>query len=425
MGPANGLLFLQSTGLITRRRPRLAADSNVCMMSSRSRGASLAIAAAAAAFLAQAPAALSLSDAQKLVAEAWRAVDQAYVDRTFSGQDWFRVRQRAVKRAYESMDEGYGAIRTMLASLGDPYTRFLTPDQYASLVSTATGDLVGVGVQMFPAPVEGRIVVTGPMDGSPAARAGVRPRDAISYIDGEDVEGLSPDDAAARIRGPPGSDVAITVKRDEGKGEETTLVMKRERLRLQSVSASSLNNGKVTYLRIKQFNEHTAEDVKAALEQAKGNKRGSIVLDLRNNPGGYFSGGVDVARLFLKSGDPIVYVLDKNGIQDEIDAISDGLASDSPMVVLVNKGTASASEILAGALKDNGRATLVGEKTFGKAVVQTVSPLSDGSGIAITVARYETPKHSDINKVGIFPNVEAPCAMDAEVVSCLPTRGLL
>lgn len=423
MGRAAGMLFVQSPGLLTHRRPRTSAEPPVCMTANRSRSAPLVIAAAAAALLSHAPSALSLSDAQKLIAEAWRAVDQAYVDRTFSGQDWFRVRQRAVKRAYTSIDEGYSAIRTMLASLNDPYTRFLTPDQYASLVSTATGDLVGVGVQMFPAPIDGRIVVTGPMDGSPAARAGVRPRDAIAYIDGEEVDGLTPDDAAARIRGAPGSEVALTVVRDGGAGAEETLVMKRERLRLQSVSSEMLPNGTATYLKIKQFNERTAADVRSALEKGPP-ATGPIVLDLRNNPGGYFSGGVDVARLFLKAGDAIVYVLDKNGIQDEIDAIADGLASDAPMFVLVNGATASASEILAGALKDNGRATLVGERTFGKAVVQTVSQLSDGSGIAVTVARYETPKHTNINKVGIFPNVESPCAMDADVLSCLPARGL-
>jgi carboxyl-terminal processing protease len=141
---------------------------------------------------------------------------------------------------------------------------------------------------------------------------------------------------------------------------------------------------------------------------------------LRNNPGGYFPAGVDVARLFLKGSRPIVYVVDKNGIQDEIDSGGDGLILNEPLVVLVNKATASASEILAGALQDSGRAKLVGQQTFGKGVVQTVTPLSDGSGLAVTVARYETPAHKNINKIGITPDVKSDCAADAPAAVCLP-----
>lgn len=363
-----------------------------------------------------------LSDAQRLVAEAWRIVDNAFVDRTFNNLDWFSVRMKAVKRKYASVNEAYVAIRDMLGLLADPYTRFLTPQQYTSLTSTATGELAGVGVEMYPARVDNALKVASPLDGSPAARAGIRSHDIIEYIDGESTDGLTPDEAAARIRGKPGTSINITVIHEgkQGKVAEETLQLTREALRLQTVSVTPLKNDTLL-VRIKQFNTTTANDLHNALLSRMPIKR--IILDLRNNPGGYFPGGVDVARLFIKAETPIVYVVDKNGIEVETDTIADGEFSDVPLVVLVNKATASASEILAGALKDNHRARLVGEKTFGKGVVQTVSQLSDGSGLAVTIARYETPSHKNINKIGIAPDVVAPCSIDTDVLACVPSEA--
>lgn len=319
---------------------------------------------------------------------------------------------RAVRRAYPSTDASHQAIRDMLALLKDPYTRFLSPEQFQSLSATATGELAGVGVELMPG-TEVRVSMA--LDDSPAAKAGVRPRDRIVFIDGEDVSALSPDEAAARIRGRPGTRVQLTVLHEGGAEESFT--MTRESLKLQSVKVNEMKKGEI-YVKIKQFNSSTAADMKDALEGVSSVKR--IILDLRDNPGGYFPGGVDVARLFVKASTPIVYVVDKNGVQDEINAIVDGEFADIPMVVLVNQTTASASEILAGALKDTGRAKLVGQQTYGKGVVQTVSQLSDGSGIAVTIARYETPSHNDINKIGISPDVKSSCTSDAEVHSCFP-----
>lgn len=415
----------------------------------------LGIAASACVLFVDPTAVHALSDGQKLVAEAWRIVDQSFVDRTFNNHDWFAVRMKAVKKPYASVDDAYPAIRNMLALLADPYTRFLTPQQFSSLTSSATGELAGVGVEMFPARVDDALTVAEPLDGSPAARAGIRPSDVIRFIDGEPTDGLTPDEAAARIRGRPGTSVMLTVLHGSKNGNkstannnnsnaaattvtregsdgmamgasqqpqqqprEETIRLTRENLKLRSVTLRPLKNN-VLLVRIKQFNSTTADDLKFALADLNlSSKR--VVLDLRNNPGGYFPGGVDVARLFMKSQTPIVFVVDKNGISEELDTIGDGSYSDVPLVVLVNKGTASASEILAGALKDNRRAKLVGEKTFGKGVVQTVSQLSDGSGLAVTVARYETPAHKDINKIGIVPDVARSCEMDADVLTCLP-----
>ncbi|CDF39757.1 unnamed protein product [Chondrus crispus] len=364
----------------------------------------------------------ALTEPQKLVAEAWRVVDQSYVDRTFNHQDWFSVRMRTVKRAYASVDEGYSAIRDMLALLSDPYTRFLSPQQFTSLTSSATGEVAGVGVELFPTRVDGVLKVTSPVDDSPAGRAGVKSNDVIMLIDGEATDDLSPDEAAQRIRGRPGTSISLTVVHDEGKGTEESFEMVRENLKLKSIKAKWLGPGQL-YVKIKQFNSSTASDLKDALQSFTKEDIEKIVLDLRNNPGGYFPAGVDVARLFIKSGTPIVYVVDKNGVQDEIDTVGDGLYTEQPMIVLVNKATASASEILAGALKDNERAKLIGEQTFGKGVVQTISQLSDGSGVAVTIARYETPNHIDINKIGIAPNVKIPCKLDADVKTCLPTEA--
>lgn len=363
----------------------------------------------------------ALSEGQKLVAEVWRIVDQSFVDRTFNHHDWFSVRMKTVRRPYASVTDAYPAIRDMLSLLADPYTRFLTPQQLSSLTSSATGELAGVGVEMFPARIDNALTVAEPLDGSPAARAGIRPYDIIRYIDGESTDSLTPDEAAARIRGKPGTSIMVTIvhKSRGSLGEEETVRLMRENLRLHSVKIAPLKNDTVL-VKIKQFNSTTANDLREALESFKSFKR--IILDLRNNPGGYFPGGVDVARLFMKAETPIVFVVDKNGISEEMDTVQDGLFSDLPMAVLVNKGTASASEILAGALKDNQRAKLVGEKTFGKGVVQTVLQLSDGSGVAVTIARYETPSHKDINKIGILPDVSSSCGLEADVLSCIPSE---
>jgi carboxyl-terminal processing protease len=366
----------------------------------------------------------ALSEPQKLVAEAWRIVDQSYVDRTFNNNDWFKIRMKAVKHAYASMDEGYSAIRDMLGLLQDPYTRFLTPEQYSSLTSSASGDLAGVGVEMLPTRVEDKLIITTAVDNSPAERAGVLSNDVLTLVDGEDVSNLTPDEAAARIRGSPGTSVQITVVRDRGLGAEVSMDLRRESLKLKTVKHEMIRP-EVGYVRIKQFNTATAEDMRAALVDLQSQHAAKYVVDLRNNPGGYFPAGVDVARLFFKGGQPIVFVVDKNGISDEMDSAVDGIMPTEPLVVLVNKATASASEILAGALQDSGRARLVGQQTFGKGVVQTVTPLSDGSGLAVTIARYETPAHKNINKIGITPDIKTDCAADAAALSCLPEDYLM
>lgn len=329
----------------------------------------------------------------------------------------------------------------MLGSLDDPYTRFLTPSQYNSLTAAASGSVAGVGVTFFPARVDGDLVIAAPVDGSPAARAGVQPGDVLLEIDGEDLSGLTPDDAAARVRGPPGSEVSLSITHPGPRSSLERLDLVREELKLPSVVAELVSRPppaaaadaeaapaaapRIGLIRVKGFTSSTAEDVGKAVADLRSRGATAWVVDLRNNPGGYFPGGVDVTRLFLPIDTPIVYVVDRHGVVDEIDTIRQpAVPAADRVAVLVNRATASASEILAGALKENGRAVLVGERTFGKGVVQTVSPLSDGSGVAVTIARYETPGHKDINKKGIDVDVGVECAADAAALACVPESVL-
>lgn len=349
------------------------------------------------------PAANAFSEEQKLLSEVWRIVDRAYVDSTFNHQNWWLVRQRALKQPLTTREETYSAIQEMLASLEDPYTRLLKPDQYRSLQTNTSGELTGVGLQITQDPESGELRVIAPIEGSPADKAGLQPHDRIIEINGVSALDLSLDEAAERMRGPIGSKVTLTVVRDQKAPEEVLLV--RDRITLNPVYAD-LRTGsaeqKVGYIRLSQFNANAAAEVAHSVKRLEDQGASSFVLDLRNNPGGLLQAGIDIARLWLKEG-TLVYTVNREGIQDSFNANGQAL-TDAPLVVLVNQGTASASEILAGALQDNGRAQLVGDRTFGKGLIQSLFSLSDGSGLAVTIARYETPNHRDINKQGIQPD---------------------
>ncbi|MDX2229380.1 MAG: S41 family peptidase [Leptolyngbyaceae cyanobacterium bins.349] len=357
--------------------------------------------------------AIALTEEQRLVAEVWRFVDRAYVDDTFNHQNWWLVRQKAMKQPLNDMDQAYGVIQQMLASLEDPFTRLLKPDQYRSLQTNTSGELTGVGLQIALDNDTGELKVIAPIAGSPAAEAGILPADTILKIDGASTSGLSLDEAAERMRGPVGSKVLLTIRR-EGK-ELADLSVRRDRielnpvyadLRLQPAPTASDVSKKIGYIRLSQFNANAAMEVAHALHRLEQQGAEAYVLDLRSNPGGLLQAGIEIARYWLDSG-TIVYTVNRQGIEGSFEATGQALTHD-PLVVLVNQGTASASEILAGALKDNGRATIMGERTFGKGLIQSLFDLSDGSGLAVTVARYETPDHIDINKQGIKPDITVP-----------------
>ncbi len=348
--------------------------------------------------------ATALTEEQKLVSEAWRIVNRAYLDDTFNHQNWALVRQKAFKQSITDQEAAYEVIQQMLASLDDPFTRLLKPEQYRSLQVNTSGELTGVGLQIALNPNTGKLEVVAPIAGSPADKAGIRPRDRIVKIDSLSTSELTLDEAAARMRGPIGSFVSLMVERD---GEDNTEIqLMRDRIALNPVVAelrSSSEGVSIGYLRLTQFNANATAEMAHAIVQLEKQGAGAYVLDLRNNPGGLLQAGIEIARLWLDEG-TIVYTANRQGIQGNFEASGPALTHD-PLVVLVNQGTASASEILAGALQDNNRAQLVGEKTFGKGLIQSLFDLSDGSGLAVTVAKYETPNHRDIHKLGIAPDL--------------------
>ncbi len=363
--------------------------------------------------------ALAFTEEQKLLLQSWRLVNQSYLDETFNDQNWWLLREKYVKRPLRSREETYTAIEEMLATLDEPFTRLLRPEQYDNLRVTTTGELSGVGLQININPETDQLEIMAPLAGSPAEAAGLQPHDQILEIDGVDTQTLSLDEAAVRMRGPEGTEVCLKILSEENK-KTKSLTLTRQVISLSPVVAQldiSRPQSPVGYIRLSQFSANAYEEVAHALSQLKNQGAIAYVLDLRSNPGGLLQAGIDIARLWLPKS-TIVYTVNRQGTQESFTANGEAL-TDSPLVVLVNQGTASASEILAGALQDNHRAILVGEKTFGKGLIQSLFELSDGAGIAITVAKYETPEHHDIHKLGIMPDevVSQPMISFAEVTS--------
>ncbi|MBU6230255.1 MAG: PDZ domain-containing protein [Cyanobacteria bacterium REEB459] len=348
--------------------------------------------------------AFALTEEQELVVEVWRIVNRAYLDESFNHQNWWFIRQRMLNRPLDSREETYQAIEEMLASLEDPYTRLLTPDQYRSLQTTTSGELTGVGLQIAKDQTTGLLRVIAPIAGSPADREGLQPQDVVVKIDDQDTLDLSLDEAAARLRGPRGTTVKLEVW-DDHQQNHRYVVLNRELVSLNPVIASlktTRAGHQVGYLRLSQFNSNATAAIAKAIAALGREGAQGYILDLRNNPGGLLQSGIEIARLWLDQG-TIVYTVNRQGILDSFETYGQPM-TDAPLVVLVNEGTASASEILAGALQDNGRAFLVGSVTFGKGLIQSLFDLSDGAGLAVTVARYETPSHRDINRQGIKPD---------------------
>ncbi|MEA5504031.1 S41 family peptidase [Halotia wernerae UHCC 0503] len=347
--------------------------------------------------------AAALTGEQKLVSEVWRIVNRSYLDETFNHQNWAAVRQKALERPLNDQKATYAAIQKMLKSLDDPFTRFLDPEQYRSLQVNTSGELTGVGLQIALDPQTGILQVVTPIEGSPADQAGIRPRDRILQIEGISTENLTLDEAAARMRGSIGSLVTLLIERDGEEKIEVRIV--RDRIALNPVVADlrlSPQGTPIGYLRLTQFNANASMELAHAVSSLEKKGAAAYILDLRNNPGGLLQSGIEIARLWLNSG-TVVYTVNRQGIQGSFESFGPAL-TDDPLVILVNQGTASASEILAGALQDNNRAQLIGETTFGKGLIQSLFELSDGSGLAVTIAKYETPLHRDINKLGIKPD---------------------
>ncbi|HEY9909515.1 MAG TPA: carboxyl-terminal processing protease CtpC [Thermosynechococcaceae cyanobacterium] len=350
------------------------------------------------------------SDSPKeLVDEVWQIVDRTYVDGTFNQVDWKAVRNEYLNRPYKNKEEAYESIKKMLEKLGDPYTRFMDPQAFKNMQIDTSGELFGVGLQLAADEKTKKLTVVAPIEDTPAATAGILSKDIVTKIDGKSTEGMDVNKAVTLIRGQVGTQVTLTIQRGD---QQLEFALKRARIEIHPVKTTLQDGptGKVGYIRLVQFSANAPKEMKAAIEKLEQQQATGYILDLRSNPGGLLYTSIEIARMWLKEG-AIVSTVNRQGEQDRETANRRSL-TDKPLVVLVDGGSASASEILSGALQDNKRATIVGIKTFGKGLVQSVRPLGDGSGLAVTIAKYLTPKGRDINKQGIAPDVESKLSDD-------------
>jgi carboxyl-terminal processing protease len=337
---------------------------------------------------------------QVLYQRGWRLIKDSYYDQKFNGQDWERW-EHQYDGKLKTSDDAHKAIETMLASLGDPYTRFLDRDAFDEEKSQIEAHLFGVGMQLG-MNKEHKVVVIAPIENTPAFNAGIQPGDEIIEVDSKPVKGQSLDQVVKQIRGPINTKVNITFMR---KLDKKKVALSRAEIPIRAVANAEILPGNIAYIRLDSFISSKAnQEMRAALR--KMSSADGLILDLRNNPGGLLANAIEIANMFLDKG-IIVSTIDADGYKNS-QSCSATPISKQPMVVLINGGSASASEILSGALRDNGRAKLVGQKSFGKGLVQAINRLEDGSGINVTIAKYLTPNDTDIHKVGIVPDFDVP-----------------
>jgi len=323
----------------------------------------------------------------------------------FKSLDLIKKVLEIIKSDYvdENIDEQkliYGAIEGMLKKLDDPYTRFMEPKSFKEMQVETQGEFGGLGIVIS---IKDRMLtVISPIDDTPAARAGILAGDMIIKIDGKDVIDIALHDAVKLLRGPVGSKVVISILR-EGERDSKDYELEREIIKLPSVKYWVIAPN-IGYIRLTQFIQTSSEDLEKAMIELEKNGAGSIILDLRNNPGGLLTSAVEVGRKFIPKGD-IVSIKGRDGEENTYSSFFKYHPM-LPLIVLINEGSASASEIVAGAIKDNKRGLLLGKKSFGKGSVQTVISLNDGSAMALTTALYYTPSGVNIHKSGITPDIE-------------------
>ena len=338
----------------------------------------------------------------ELYDDVWKIVNKKYYDPTNNSQDWNKWRYRYDKKL-KTKEDAYVAIETMLTSLNDPYTRFLDPKEFSEETQSIKGSLKGIGTQIGLR--DGELVIIAPLEDSPAEKAGLLADDRILEINGESTKGISIDAAADKIRGEKGTTVTLLIQRKGLPNKVYSVV--RDEIEVKSVSCkppfetTKIPND-IQYIRLSSFiSKNAAGEIESILNNSSGMK--GFIIDLRSNPGGLLTNAIYISDMLLKGG-VIVSTVDRDSYKTTTRARYQQV-TDKPIVVLINKGSASASEILSGALKDNHRATIVGEQSFGKGLVQEINKLPDEAGMNITIQRYLTPSGSDINKKGITPDV--------------------
>ena len=338
----------------------------------------------------------------QLYDDVWKIVNKKFYDPSNNSQDWAKWRYR-YDHKLKTPEDAYVAIDTMLASLNDPYTRFLPPKEFSEETQAIKGSLKGIGTQIGLR--DGELVIIAPLEDSPAERAGLLADDKILEINGESTKGIHIDAAADKIRGEKGTTVNLLIQRKGVPNKVYSIV--RDEIEVKSVSCkppfdTTIIPEDMQYIRLSSFiSKNAAVEIEEILNNC-GDKKG-IIIDLRSNPGGLLTNAIYISDMLLKGG-AIVSTVDRDRYKMTTRAKYNQVTN-KPVVVLINKGSASASEILSGALKDNHRATIVGEQSFGKGLVQEINKLPDEAGMNITIQRYLTPSGQDINKKGISPDV--------------------
>ncbi|MFK0735553.1 MAG: carboxyl-terminal processing protease CtpB [Gloeotrichia echinulata GP01] len=347
----------------------------------------------------------ALQDSPKTVVDqVWQLVNREYVDGKFNQQNWQAIRQSLLNKDYSSREEAYVAIREALQRLGDPYTRFMDPKQYEALTNQTSGEVSGIGIRMELNDKTKRLTVVEAIENSPALKAGIKAGDEILAIDGKSTLQMKVDDASKLIRGSAGTPVTLRLGRSGQ--NEFDLKLTRATIEVPTVryTLKQEGNRRIGYIRLREFSSHAADQMRRAIRDLNSKQVNAYVLDLRGNPGGLLQASIEIARMWMDNGG-IVRTVDRQGGTEDTKANRTALTS-LPLAILVDGNSASASEILTGALKDNKRAVVIGSQTFGKALVQSVHELTDGSGLAVTIAHYYTPKGTDINHKGITPDIK-------------------
>lgn len=329
------------------------------------------------------PAATTPSDAQAAFRPFW--------------ETWQLVKDEYFDQPLDDRKLAEGAIEGMLSTLGDPNTRYLSPDQEQAAREAMDGSFEGIGAVVTSE--DGRLTIIAAYEGSPAQAAGLRRGDVLLSADDVSLDGMDTSEAAALIQGPAGTTVTLQVERN---GEQFAVVVTRDVIKVPSAQGRMLEDN-IAYLQLSRFANNTSEELTDELEKLMANDPAGLILDLRNNPGGNLTTAVDVADQFLGTG-PVLTERFGNGRERAYDASETGLAQGLPLVVLIDGGSASASEVLAGAIRDRGRGILIGDTSYGKGTVQTWQRLSNGGGVRITIARWLTPDGTWVHEAGLQPD---------------------
>lgn len=340
--------------------------------------------------------------AQKLFNKSWKTIKKHYYNKDMNEQDWYRWKAH-YQGKIKTEDDAYVAINTMLASLNDPYSKFLSKKEFSELNTSIDSKITGIGVNILSN--AGKIIILNVIEGTPASSSGVKSGDIIFSVNKKEVSGMTVSDVAGLVRGPENSTVELTLLRNDKK---ITKTIKRKEIKIKTVKSSIDKN--IGYIQILSFiGSTTSNEFIEALEKTE--KTDGLILDLRGNPGGLLPNAIFIANLFISKG-KIVSIVGRNGFKQDFTAQETNYNIKKPLVVLIDHSSASASEILSGALKDYKKAKLIGTTTYGKGMVQQVIPMPNETGLNLTIAKYLTPNGTDINKKGITPDINVELTFD-------------